>query len=88
MINKQYWIILLLFASFFSFSQKLNFNEQPLVFKESKTSEIIVIDNEETIIKLNKNVKIPLKHNGILGKLKVKDFNFIKYPNKSNKVIK
>lgn len=70
MINKQYWIILLLFASFFSFSQKLNFNEQPLVFKESKTSEIIVIDNEETIIKLNKNVKIPLKHNGILGKLK------------------
>lgn len=67
---KQYWFALLLFTSFPSFSQGLNFNEQPLVFKESKTNEIIVIDNEETIIKLNKNVKIPLKHNGFLGKLK------------------
>ena len=67
---KQYSFALLLFTSFFSFSQEINFNEQPLVFKESKTNEIVVIDNEETIIKLNKNVKIPLIHNGFLGKLK------------------
>lgn len=67
---KQYSFALLLFTSFSSFSQEINFNEQPLVFKESKTNEIVVIDNEETIIKLNKNVKIPLKHNGFLGKLK------------------
>lgn len=67
---KQYWFALLLFTGFPSFSQKLNFNDQPLFFKESMTNEIVVIDNEETINKLNKNVKIPLKHNGFLGKLK------------------
>lgn len=67
---KQYWFALLLFTGFPSFSQKLNFNDQPLLFKESKTNEIIVIDNEETIFKLYKNVKIPLKHNGFPGKLK------------------
>lgn len=70
MIKKQYWVIFLLFASFFSFSQKFSFKVQPLVFKKSQTNEIIIIDNDETIIKLNKNVKIPLKHNGFLGKLK------------------
>jgi hypothetical protein len=66
---KQYWFALLLFTGFPSFSQKLNFNDQPLFFKESMTNEIVVIDSEETINKLNKNVKIPLKHNGFLGKL-------------------
>jgi hypothetical protein len=70
MTENKYWHILLLLTSFFSFSQELNFKEHPLVFKETKTSEIVIIDNEESLIKLNKNVKIPLKHNGFLGKLK------------------
>ena len=50
---KQYSFALLLFTSFSSFSQEINFNEQPLVFKESKTNEIVVIDNSMDAIAKN-----------------------------------
>lgn len=81
MIEKHYWHILLLLTSFFSFSQEFSFKEHPLVFKETKTSEIVIIDNEETLIKVKKNVKIPLKHNGFLGKLK--DYTSFSIKNKT-----
>lgn len=69
MIKKQYWFIFLLFGIQFTFSQQFNFKERPLLFVEALTKEIVILDNEEVVIKLNKNIKIPLKHNGYLGKL-------------------
>lgn len=81
MSNKQYFLILLLFTYFISFSQSYNFQEQPILFKESNTNEIVIIENEETIIKLYENVRIPLKHNGFLGKLK--DYTSFSIKNKT-----
>lgn len=69
MTKKQYWFIFLLFSGNFTFSQQFNFKEQPLLFIESLTNEIVILDNEEVATKLNKNIKIPLKHNGYPGKL-------------------
>jgi hypothetical protein len=69
MKQKLFFTFSILFLASLGNAQDLVFKEKPLLFKESKTNDIVVVDSEKTIIKLYKNIKIPLKHNGYLGKL-------------------
>lgn len=69
-MNKYFiFTILLFFAAESTFSQEHYFNQPPLLFKEAVTNEILIIDNEQTLIKVNKNLTIPIKQNGFPGKL-------------------
>lgn len=43
-------------------AQELFFKQKPLLFFEEKSKQIIVIENDSLIIKINEKVKIPLKH--------------------------
>lgn len=58
----------LLFLSVFLFlgnltiAQELFFKQKPLLFFEEKSKQIIIIENDSLIIKINEKVKIPLKH--------------------------
>ena len=69
MKNYFFFLIVLFFFSESALSQEYYFNQPPLLFKEAGTNEILIIDNEQTLIKVNKKLKIPLKHNGFPGKL-------------------
>ena len=53
--------IIILFSNL-SNAQELFFKQKPLLFFEEKSKQIILIDNDSLIIKLNEKVKIPLKH--------------------------
>ena len=69
MKNYFIFLIVLFFFTESALSQEYYFNQPPLLFKEAVTNEILIIDNEQTLIKVNKNLTIPLKHNGFPGKL-------------------
>lgn len=69
MKQKLFFTVLILFLATLGYAQDFGFKEMPLLFKEAKTNDIVIVDNEKTIINVNKNLKIPLKHNGFLGKL-------------------
>jgi hypothetical protein len=43
-------------------AQELFFKQKPLLFFEEKSKQIIVIENDSLIIKINEKVKIPLKY--------------------------
>lgn len=69
MKQKLFFTVLILFLATLGYAQDFGFKEMPLLFKEAKTNDIVIVDNEKTIINVNKNLKIPLKHNGFPGKL-------------------
>jgi hypothetical protein len=52
--------VIILFVNFSS-AQELFFKQKPLLFFEEKSKQIIVIENDSLIIKINEKVKIPLK---------------------------
>lgn len=53
--------VIILFVNFSS-AQELFFKQKPLLFFEEKSKQIIVIENDSLIIKINEKVKIPLKY--------------------------
>jgi len=57
----QFLKIIILFSNL-SNAQELFFKQKPLLFFEEKSKQIILIDNDSLIIKINEKVKIPLKH--------------------------
>lgn len=57
----QFLSLIILFGNL-SNAQELFFKQKPLLFFEEKSKQIIVIENDSLIIKINEKVKIPLKH--------------------------
>lgn len=57
----QFLAIIILFCNL-SNAQELFFKQKPLLFFEEKSEQIIIIENDSLIIKINEKVKIPLKY--------------------------
>jgi hypothetical protein len=57
----RFFTVIILFLNFSS-AQELFFKQKPLLFFEEKSKQIIVIENDSLIIKINEKVKIPLKY--------------------------
>jgi len=60
-MKKVTFFSLMFFFSELAISQEYLFNQVPLLFKEARTNDIVIIDNEKTIIKINKKIKIKIK---------------------------
>lgn len=62
---KKLFLTVLLFTSFFSFAQEFYFKQKPFMFFDNNSNQIILVENDSTIIKTKKKNRIKLKSNNI-----------------------
>ena len=63
MKNRYLFAIFSLFVNLLCHAQDIYFKQKPLFFFDVKTQQIILIENDSLVYKINQKVIIPLKHN-------------------------
>ena len=66
---KKLFLSVLLFTTVFSFAQEFYFKQKPFMFFDNNSNQIILVENDSTIIKTKKKNRIKLKSNNILAPL-------------------
>jgi len=62
MKNQYLFAIFSLFVNLLCHAQDIYFKQKPLFFFDEKTQQIILIENDSLVYKINEKVRIPLKH--------------------------